>query len=213
MKTVTKPASRQSPEDDQPEEDVVEALAGALKPIVGALQDRLVGVGEWIEAIKIAACRAAHESTNAERGQAVVSRLSIRTGMSRAEQINRRRRMVLGSTGRRSVGSHRLIRVIDGWFDHPDFHGGKGRRRPLGTGGTEPHFRTLSRPYAGDVHPLSVVADIQHYGLIRERGTGLYSPISSDRDSGLKGARQFERHMYRHWPALIEARRESAPKQ
>jgi hypothetical protein len=190
-----------------PADDAVDHLARALQPIVGALQDRMVGVGEWIEAIKIAAYRAAHESTNAERGQAIFSRMSIRTGMTRTEQINLCKRMLLGSGGRRSWGSHRLIRVLDGWFDDPMFLDSIGRPRPLATEGAEPSLRTLSKRFAGDVHALSVIAELQRYGLIRERGAGLFSPIKSYRQPGIRGAREFEQRMQRHLSSLSQSLR------
>jgi Family of unknown function (DUF6502) len=192
-----------SDKDPSPE-DVIDVLARALQPIVAALQERAIGVGEWIEAVKMASYRAAHEATNAETGRAVFALMSIRTGMTRTELTRLRHRMSQGSRSRREAGRHRLTRVIDGWIGSPEFQDRKGRPLPLTVDGKGPNLRTLARAFAGDVPPVSVIAELQRYQLIRMRG-GCYLPVAERRDLGLEGAQEFERFLQPVLPKLMSA--------
>jgi hypothetical protein len=197
--------------DDAQIDDVVDHLARALQPIVAALQERTVGVGDWIEAIKIASYRAAHEATNHEAGRAVFARMSIRTGMTRTEQIHLRHRMALGSRGRRMTGQHRLVRVIEGWLTSTEFQDRQGRPLPLSLNGKGPNFRQLARAFGGDVPAVSIVAELKQHGLIRECGAEFYAPTTTHRGRALEGARQLETFMRRESPGLIEKLRLQKP--
>jgi hypothetical protein len=190
-------------ESDDPEEAVVDVLARALQPIVAALQDRNIGEGEWYEAIKIASCRAAHDAADTETGRANCSRMSIRTGISRAEHIDLRKRMTMGRSGRRSVGSHRLTRVLHGWLSDSRFRDHTGRSLPLSADGPAPNFGTLTRAFSGDVPSVTVVAELVEYGLIFDVGAAYCSPSTTHRERAMDGALQFEQVMQRNLTPLV----------
>jgi hypothetical protein len=148
--------------------DVVATLVRTLQPMVAELQEAGVGVGEWIEAVKISSYRAAHAATDAESGRAIFTRMSVRTGMTRTE-LQRLRH--IGATGSaryapRMMGRQRTLRVMEAWHTDPVYLDTAGRPRALPLTGAAPSLRALIKSHAGDVPVASVLSELQRQQLV-----------------------------------------------
>jgi hypothetical protein len=178
------------------DDDLVTSLARALQPLVAHFQDAGIGVGEWVEAIKVASYHAAREATDAEWGRAVFTRMSVRTGMTRTELQRLRRQLSPGNTrARKIVGQQRTARVIDGWHTNPRYLDDTGQPRPLPLEGVGDCVHTLIRQYAGDVPSSSVLSELHRQGLLIRHSRHLYRPQSNHRQASLLRADVFEQLM------------------
>jgi hypothetical protein len=166
---------------------VIESLARTLRPLVAELQEVGVGVGEWIEAIKISSFQAAHAATDAESGRAIFTRMSVRTGMTRTE-LQRLRRVFAGSHAGhspRQIGRPRTARVIDGWHSDPRYCDSSGRPLALPMDGAAPSLQSLIKTYAGDVPASSVVAELQRLQSLQMLTDGRLQPRPNDQRPAL----------------------------
>ena len=166
-----------------PERDVVETLVEKLQPLVTALQEAGVGVGEWIEAVKISSFRAAHAATDAESGRAIFTRMSVRTGMTRTELQRLRRISAVGSAtpAPRMIGRQRTLRVMAAWHSDPGYLDHTGKPRPLPLDGAAPSLRALIKSHAGDVPASSVLAELQRQQLLVPESGGAWRPRANYR--------------------------------
>jgi len=157
---------------------VVETLVRRLQPLVAELQDAGVGVGEWIEAVKISAYRAAHAATDAETGRAIFTRMSVRTGMTRTE-LARLRRVCYGERGTlRPTNRPRTLRVLDAWHRASGYLDAAGTPLALPLTGPAPSLQALIKEYAGDVPASSVLAEMQRQQLLAEDAAGRWRPCA-----------------------------------
>ena len=177
--------------DDEP----VSHLARALQPLMALFQERGIGVGEWIEAIKIASYEAARASIDAESGRAIFARMSVRTGMTRTELQQLRQQVIGGCLARpRRSGRQRTVRVIDAWLDDPRYGDIGGSPRALPLDGPDISLHALIREHAGDVPASSVIAELTRQQLIVQKPDGNYLPRRRSLEARRYAAR-FERLM------------------
>jgi hypothetical protein len=179
---------------DEVQADVVDSLARSLQPLVAELQNAGVGVGEWVEAVKISSFRAARSATNAESGRTVYTRMSVRTGMTRTELQRLRQSMLAGQTlPPRMGGRQRTARVLAGWRTDRDYFDAHGLPRALRALGPRPSLQSLIRTYAGDVPVSSVLAELQRQALIVATNDGRYLPRADFQEPALASVRRLER--------------------
>ncbi|SRR5258706_7751492 len=176
-------------------DETVGLLARALQPLMAGFQERGVGVGEWIEAIKIASYEAAKAAMDAESGRAIFARMSVRTGMTRTELQQLRRQMIGGSLARpRRPGRQRTARVVEAWLADPRYCEADGSPRALSLDDAGLSLHTLIREHAGDVPTSSVIAELMRAQLLVQVVDGRYLPRRRSPEAGRYAAR-FERLM------------------
>ena len=176
-------------------DEPVSHLARALQPLMALFQERGIGVGEWIEAIKIASYEAAKSSIDAESGRAIFAHMSVRTGMTRTELQQLRQQMIGGCLARpRRAGRQRTARVIDAWLDDPRYCEIDGSPRALVLEGPDISLHALIRGHAGDVPISSVIAELTRQQLIVQKPDGSYLPRRRSLEARRYAAR-FERLM------------------
>jgi hypothetical protein len=155
---------------------VVETLVRKLQPLVAELQEAGVGVGEWIEAVKISSFKAAHAATDAESGRAIFTRMSVRTGMTRTELQRLRRICANGTVAVRPSGRPRTLRVLDAWHRDADYLDAAGRPLALPQSGPAPSLQALIKRHAGDVPASSVLVEMERQQLLADAGDGRWHP-------------------------------------
>jgi Family of unknown function (DUF6502) len=171
---------------------VIDTLVRTLQPLVAELQEVGVGVGEWIEAIKISSFQAARAATDAESGRAIFTRMSVRTGMTRTELQRLRRGFAGGQSAPapRPVGRQRTARVIDGWQRDPACRNAAGQLLPLALDGPAPSLQSLIKAYAGDVPASSVLSELRRQHLLRALPDGRVLPRADYQRHALARIRQ-----------------------
>jgi hypothetical protein len=69
--------------------------------------------------------------------------------------------------GNKEYQRNRLVRVLGGWYEHPDFTDRDGRPRRLPIQGPEPSFAELVRRFSGDIYPGIILDELQRAGAVR----------------------------------------------
>jgi hypothetical protein len=171
----------------------VDCLARALQPLVASFQEHGVGVGDWVQAIKIAAYRAARDATDAESGRAIFSRMSVRTGMTRTELQQLRLLLRSGhATGAKRIGRQRTARVVEGWCGDPEFCDEHGQPRALALLGATDSVAAVVRRFAGDVPVTTAIAELRRQRLLLRQRDGRYLPGEPPSGLAVLHARRLE---------------------
>lgn len=164
-------------------------LLRMLMPVARLSLGAGLGVGEVIEALKIAVATVAETSARIN-GRPNVSAIATRTGLTRKEI----RPLLARATGKaqymyRRSASQRTARVVAGWRADKQFRNVVGRPAPLKRNGPNQSFQALARRYAGDVPASSLLRElvrlravkIQRNGKIRLRKANLqFSEFGAD---------------------------------
>lgn len=156
-------------------------LYGALEPCLKLLARLLlrsgIGYTQFAEMAKQAFVEEALSERDT-RGRATnLSRVAIRTGISRKE-VARIRSNMLGRVQERMVSdggapnSGHVARVLQLWHADPRFVDGCGQPRDLPSGGDGATFNSLVRAVGGDIPPGAVRAELVDAGAVIELQDG-----------------------------------------
>jgi hypothetical protein len=127
------------------------AVLRLLDPLVKWLLEAGVGVGDLLSLVKIAYVRAAREqglASGGERTRPNASRISVVTGLTRAEVANILAAGVADPVHYR--GRQRAERVLSGWWNDPSFQEPSGRPALLPVRGSKRSLAALVERYSGE---------------------------------------------------------------
>lgn len=155
---------------------VLAATMSCLRPLARVLLRSGINYKQFAEAAKNAFFEEALSERDRRGNNANVSRVAVRTGLSRKEVS----RMRDASLARHSAGnpagyfqsaSH-AARTLQLWFSDPRFVDASGRPKELSFTGEGASFAALVRAVGGDVPPGAVRAELLASGSITETATG-----------------------------------------
>jgi hypothetical protein len=144
-----------------------------LVPLVRLYQRAGLGAGEFALAAKLAFIRVvAEQATVANRLN--ISGIAAGTGLTRKEVFQL---VSLDSEAKplpdRRAARQRTNRVLQGWITDPTYHDREGNPRALPLHGGEVSFAGLVKRFAGDVTPVSTLAELKRSGAVTQAATGL----------------------------------------
>jgi hypothetical protein len=150
-------------------EPASQMLHSVLVPLCKLLIKRGVGVGELIEAAKVAYIRAAVNEIVPFGARVNVSRLSVVTGLTRREvsALLHRENKTRTMAPVRKVMQQRALRALHGWNVDYSFQKANGRPADLPLKGDQRSFSLLVKRYAGDVTPTSVLRELERMKVVR----------------------------------------------
>ena len=145
-----------------PAAPVLDALRELLVPLAQLAVARGVPhapVDEMLRTAFVAAAHAAHPLLPEHRR---VSRVSAATGINRREVVRLAQAAAQAPAPMRSYPSEAFAH----WTTDPDYRDRRGRPRILPRLGEAPSFESLARSITRDMHPRSLLAELQRLGLV-----------------------------------------------
>lgn len=144
-----------------------DSLEAVLLPIVALAVKNRLGADRFVQATKRAYVRAAMDEAYSTNSRINYSKLAVVTGLTRKE-VSALVGHIEGSRSRPSRASkeQRALRVIRGWRMDPRFHDETGRPAQLPLRAGRRDFAALVKAYAGDVTPMSVLAELERLNLV-----------------------------------------------
>jgi hypothetical protein len=161
-------------------------LSKALYPCLRLLARMLlrsgVGYSKFSELAKKAFVQEAIDLCDPKGRSANVSRISVRTGLSRKD-VARIRQLIdqteVSELFQEDVSSQsgNAARVLQLWHSDPRFLGGSGEPMDLSLASDDEGFGALVRIAGGDVPPGAVRAELSEAGAVIETETGALRPV------------------------------------
>jgi hypothetical protein len=143
---------------------VLSAVLRLLQPLVRLLLDAGVGVGEFQQLAKRAYVRVARDRSDEAKPN--ISRIAVLTGITRAEVAS-----ILAEPGDAPPppdrGAHRAERVLQGWWQDPEFIGPAGKPLALPLRGKRRSFAALVQRYAGDPRVATLLDELVKAKAVR----------------------------------------------
>lgn len=157
------------------------ALGSCLRPLVRMLLRAGVGFPQFSELAKIAFVQEAMGERDSRGRTTNISRVAVRTGLSRKEVARLRagldaHAMMKESEGARVFHSGHAARVLQLWHSDPAFLDHRGAPRPLAFAGSDVNFGSIVRVAGGDVPPGAVRAELIDAGAVVEDEAGQLRP-------------------------------------
>ncbi|MGB5689156.1 MAG: DUF6502 family protein, partial [Woeseiaceae bacterium] len=131
---------------------VLDAFLLVLRPVVKILLRYGVGVGEFVEIVKMSYVDVASSEFGIRGRPTNISRIAVMTGLTRKE-FRRLRNNLDSDVQRLAVKSTPLSEVIHRWHSETDFLDKEGRPARLPFSGGENSFSDLVKRFGGDVPP------------------------------------------------------------
>ena len=118
-----------------------------------------------------------------------ISRVAIMTGLGRRD-VSRLRKLI-DSEELPDLGKmNNATRVLTGWHLDPDYLTDTGVPRTIPFEGDNVSFSALTRKYAGDIAPITMLRELLRVGAVKERADGVlqvlmryYMPLQMDADA------------------------------
>lgn len=160
---------------------LMDAIATCLRPIARMLLRSGIGYKQFAELAKMAFVQEALGERDSRGRRINLSRVAIKTGLSRKEVARLRGRMDSGARLGLSDGdcvhhSGHAARVLQLWHVDPRFLTSAGSPKALRFMGDDPAFSTLVRAAGGDVPPGAVRAELFDANSIVEDENGRLTP-------------------------------------
>ncbi len=178
-----------------------DCLRALLKPIVRFCTRWSIGIQDWIEVSKSAFLEVAEEEMRKKGDNVNVSRLSVATGLRRREVVR-----IFRDGEKKEPNFSYASRVIGQWQSDPEFTTQAGKPKVLSFEGDESEFRDLVRTVSSDVHPGTILFELERIQAVERGPRGLklvlqqysaehnslegYSILASDMDDMIKAAEQ-----------------------
>ena len=161
---------------------LIDAVGACLRPIARMLLRSGIGYRQFAELAKTAFMQEALGERDGRGRTTNISRVAIRTGLSRKEVARLRARLAAGSESGLSNGdsvyhSNHAARVLQLWYSDSRFMAPSGSPMALPFAGDEPSFSSLVRAAGGDVPPGAVRAELSDASSIVEVENGLLQPV------------------------------------
>jgi hypothetical protein len=143
-----------------------EATLAAVASVLAPLAKLCIGKGIPIQAVEAMTRKAfvmeAAQVLGAGNPDRAISRISTVTGLTRREVTRLCQSETLALPPTRSHANMVLTR----WISHPEYTGSDGKPRPLARTGDGASFDGLARGVTQDVHPRSILAELERLGLV-----------------------------------------------
>lgn len=153
-----------------------------MRPLARMLLRSGIGYRQFSELAKTAFMQEALGERDSRGRTTNVSRVAVRTGLSRKEVARLRTRLASGAACGKCDGdsvyhSNHAARVLQLWYSDSRFLTSSGSPMALPFGGDEPSFSSLVRAAGGDVPPGAVRAELSDASSIFEAEDGLLQPV------------------------------------
>lgn len=156
--------SQPTPDALQAEQQALMAtLAQLLEPLARLCLAKGISIQAFEESLRCAYVQAAADSCDGMNPDRLTSRISTMTGLTRREVG----RIQASQPPVRPVTRSLAIDVLTGWASQPAYVNGQGMPNPIPRSGAAPSFEALAMLVTRDVHPKSVLVDMQRLGLVR----------------------------------------------
>jgi hypothetical protein len=149
-------------------QSLADTLLIMLRPIVRLCLRSGVGIQEFLESAKIVFVSVAKEQLEAEKQKANISRISVATGLHRRD-VDR----ILERRGEPVEPVNLLSRVLTVWETQDSYKTATGKPRVLTCEGDTNEFYALVKSVTSDVHPSSILAQVERVGLAERTSHGL----------------------------------------
>lgn len=142
---------------------LLRALHRILRPLVALLMARGMRYPEFCDLLKDIYVEAAEHGFGLAGRRMTDSRLSLLTGLQRKDLRQRRETLPAAP----APGAGPLPRLILAWQTHPAYQRGTGGPRALPRQGPAPSFEALVAQISRDVHPRTLLDEMERQALIR----------------------------------------------
>ena len=161
------------------------AVRACLVPLARILIRAGISFRQFSEMAKAAFVDQTLAERDSHRKTTNISRIAVRTGLSRKEIARILRRstdkgIVLEQAQAATFHFHQAARVLQLWHSDPRFVEEDGRPRDLPVEGTTDSFASLVRSAGGDVPPGAVRAELMAAGALSEIGDGHLRVLKRD---------------------------------
>ena len=163
--------------------DIKSAVSAAtlrlLRPLARFLLEARIGIGELNALARLAYVQAAVQSGAGSGAYRInVSRIAATTGLTRVE-VAALLAEERGAPPREHRGRVRAERVLQGWWNDPEFQDRSGAPERLKRKGPRRSFAALVRRYSGDSHNAAPILDeLLRSKAVREREDGTLEALS-----------------------------------
>ena len=156
------------------------AVLRLLEPLVHWLLEAGIGVGDFLELVKIAYVRAARDQgrkAGAEQQRPNASRIAVVTGLTRLEVASI---LASGAADRpHDRGRQRAERVLTGWWNDATFQDEKGTPAVLPVRGGKRSFAALVERYSGERSRVATILDeLLRVKAVRRHADGRVQALS-----------------------------------
>lgn len=160
----------------------MDAVGVCLRPLARMLLRAGIGYKQFAELAKTAFMQEALGERDSRGRMTNLSRVAVRTGLSRKEVARLRMRLSAGTslgTGDDDAVYHsnHAARVLQLWYSDSRFLTSSGSPMALPFSGEEPSFSSLVRAAGGDVPPGAVRAELSEASSVVEVANGLLQPV------------------------------------
>ena len=161
------------------------AVRACLVPLARILIRAGISFRQFSEMAKAAFVDQTLAERDSHRKTTNISRIAVRTGLSRKEIARILRRptdkgIVLEQAQAGTFHFHQAARVLQLWHSDPRFVGEDGRPRDLPVDGTTDSFASLVRSAGGDAPPGAVRVELMASGALSEMGDGHLRVLKRD---------------------------------
>ena len=161
------------------------AVRACLVPLARILVRSGISFRQFSEMAKAAFIDQSLAENDARGRTTNVSRIAVRTGLSRKEVSRILRQSMVRKSSENEVGAatfhfHQAARILQLWHSDPRFIGNDGRPRDLLIEGSAESFVGLVRSAGGDVPPGAVKAELIAAGALSEIGDGHVRVLKRD---------------------------------
>ncbi len=147
---------------------LIECLRTMLRPVVRFCLNRSLGLRELLEAAKVVFIDLAVEEFKARGEKINISRISVVTGVHRKDAVR-----IYREGDIQDVSTRFTSRVINQWRRDKRFMSKSGRPRVLTFEGDESEFAQLVNLVSTDLHPGTVLFDLERHGSVERTRSGL----------------------------------------
>ena len=156
---------------------VLDACLRFMRPLARFLVRSGVGFREFSEVAKIAFVDVVSSDYGIRGRLANISRVAVRTGLTRKE-VSRIRNQGKREGGGRCAPVGRPERVLETWHRMPEFCDESGKPRRLPFEGEDSSFVALLRLVGGDIPPKAMLKELINAGSVEEDHDGYFSVVS-----------------------------------
>ena len=161
---------------------LMDAVAVCLRPLARMLLRAGIGYKQFAELAKTAFMQEALGERDSRGRTTNLSRVAVRTGLSRKEVARLRVRLATGTASGTDDGdsvyhSNHAARVLQLWYSDSRFLDSSGSPMALPFAGEEPSFSSLVRAAGGDVPAGAVRAELFDASSVVELADGLLRPV------------------------------------
>lgn len=161
---------------------LMEAVGACLRPLVRMMLRSGISYRQFDELVKVAFVQESFQDATRATRRTNVSRISVRTGLSRKEVARIRDAVESGHSGKSGgtdSGFHSTLaaRLLQIWHTDPKYLDKNGRPRCLIFDSGENSFATMVRQVGGDVPAGAVRAELIAAGAVQEDQAGRLSAL------------------------------------